>query len=64
MAQEGGGQVPPYGVTIQQAIVGGGLAHMKSVAAAAEAHLKQYGDVRRAVTFLHVEIVKLEQKHK
>lgn len=59
---EKGGALPPYGVAIQQAIAGGELAHMKSVAAAAEEHLKQYGDVRSALALLQLEIAKLEHK--
>jgi len=59
---ERGGPLPPYGVAIQQAIAKGDLANMKSVAAAAEAHLKEYGDVRSALELLKVEIAKLEHK--
>ena len=59
---EKGGAVPPYGVAIHQAIAGGDLAQMKSVAAAAEAHLKEYGDVRSALAILNAEIAKLEHK--
>jgi len=61
---EKGGLLPPYGVAIQQAIASGELAKMKSVAAEAEAHLKEYGDVRSALALLHVEIAKLEHKKK
>ena len=54
--------LPPYGVAIHQAIVGGELAHMKQIAAEAEAHLKEYGDVRAALGVLKAEIAKLEHK--
>lgn len=54
--------VPPYGPAIQQAIASGELALMKSVAAAAEEHLKQYGDVKSALAQLKLEIARLERK--
>jgi len=59
---EKGGPLPPYGVAIQQAIAKGDLAHMKTVAAEAEAHLKEYGDIRSSLALLKVEIAKLEHK--
>jgi phage shock protein A len=57
-----GGAVPPYGVAIHQAIAQGDLQRMKTVASEAEAHLRQYGDVRSALEVLKTEIAKLEQK--
>jgi hypothetical protein len=63
MAQAERGPVPPYGVAIQQAIAKGDLENMKQVAAAAEQHLQQTGDVRAALEALKIEIAKHEHKH-
>jgi Domain of unknown function (DUF1843) len=65
MAQtERGPAVPPYGTGIQEAIARGDLAAMKQVAADAERHLKETGDVRAALEYLKIEIAKLEHKGK
>jgi len=61
MAQERG-PVPPYGPPIQQAIAKGDLAQMKQLAAEAEQHLQQAGDVRTALEILKIEIAKREKK--
>jgi hypothetical protein len=54
--------VPPYGPAIHQAIAGGNLARMKEVAASAESHLAQHGNVCAALEALKIEIAKLEAK--
>jgi hypothetical protein len=54
--------IPPYGPAIHQAIASGNLAAMKTVAASAEAHLAQHGDVCAALEALKIEIAKLEAK--
>lgn len=59
---ERGPAVPPYGVAIQQAIARGDLAEMKRVAEQAEVYLKEWGDIRGALSALRVEIAKAEQK--
>jgi hypothetical protein len=64
MAEAERGPVPPYGPPIQEAIAKGDLAHMKQVAAAAEQHLQQAGDVRAALEYLKIEIAKHEYKSK
>jgi hypothetical protein len=65
MAQaERGGAVPPYGPPIQQAIASGDLAAMKRLAAEAEQHLQQSGDVRTALEALKIEIARHEYKSK
>ena len=64
MAQPGAGPPPPYGVAVQQAIAQGDLAKMKQVAADAEKHLQQAGDVRSALEYLKIEIAKHEHKSK
>ena len=56
--------VPPYGIAIQEAIAKGDLARMKQVAADAEQHLQQSGDVRSALEYLKIEIAKHEHKNK
>jgi hypothetical protein len=43
---------------MQEAIATGDLARMKQVAAEAEQHLKQVGDVRAALEYLKIEIAK------
>jgi hypothetical protein len=52
--------IPLAGGAIQQAIVIGDLAKMKAVAAQAQQHLAEYGDVRAALEVLKIEIAKLE----
>jgi HPt (histidine-containing phosphotransfer) domain-containing protein len=47
-----------YSPTIQEAIATGDLARMKKLAAEAEQHLKQVGDVRAALENLKIEIAK------
>lgn len=64
MAQGQGGPVPPYGTAIQEAIAKGDLAQMKQVAAEAEKHLQQAGDVRGALEGLKIEIARHEYKSK
>lgn len=51
-----------YGVPIQEAIAKGDLPRMKELAAEAEAHLKQVGDVRAALEVLKIEIAKASHK--
>jgi hypothetical protein len=54
--------VRPYGVAVQQAVASGDLTQMKTAAAAAEAHLKEYGNISAALEVLKAEIAKLEAK--
>ena len=51
-----------YGPPIQEAIASGDLSRMKQLAAEAEAHLKQVGDVRAALEYLKIEIAKASHK--
>lgn len=51
-----------YGVTIQQAIARGDLAHMKEVAKQAEHYLQQTGNLAAALQALKTEIAKAEKK--
>jgi phage shock protein A len=51
-----------YGPPIQDAIAAGDLARMKQLAAEAEEHLKQVGNVRAALEYLKLEIAKLSRK--
>lgn len=53
-----------YGVPIHHAIASGDLAKMKEMAAAAEKHLHEHGDVSAALEHLKIAIAKLEHKHK
>ena len=62
MAEANRGSVPPYGPPIQEAIAKGDLAQMKQVAAQAEQHLQQAGDVPAALQALKIEIAKAEHK--
>ncbi len=65
MAVDKGHQGHPvilYGVPIHHAIAKGDLAEMKNLAAQAEEHLKQVGDVRSALEYLKIEIAKHSQK--
>jgi hypothetical protein len=50
--------VPLYAPPILEAIAQGDLARMKQLAAEAEAHLKQVGDVRAALEYLKIEIAR------
>ena len=54
--------IKPYGLAIHQAIAGGDLAKMKALAADAEHHLAQHGNVSAALEALKMEIAKLEKK--
>jgi hypothetical protein len=62
MAEQERISVVPYGPPIQQAIAKGDLAQMRQVAADAERHLQQVGDVRTALEYLKIEIAKLSHK--
>jgi len=52
--------VPPYGVTIRDAVASGDLDRMKTAAAEAEEHLRGFGNVAAALEVLKLEIAKLE----
>jgi len=54
------GGIMPYDMAIQQAIVSGDLAKMKSAARDAEQYLATHGDVPGALAALKLEIAKLE----
>jgi Domain of unknown function (DUF1843) len=64
MSEPHRGSVPPYGPPIQEAIAKGDLAGMKKLAAEAERHLQQVGDVSAALEHLKIEIAKHEHKGK
>ena len=64
MAQPDKLSVVPYGPPIHQAIASGDLTRMKQLVTETEAHLRQTGDVRSALTSLKIEIAKLEHKAK
>ncbi|SMF50005.1 protein of unknown function [Azospirillum oryzae] len=49
-----------YGGAMTEAIASGDLSKMKEVAAAAETHLAQHGDVGSMLQMLKVEIAKAE----
>ncbi|ASG22575.1 MULTISPECIES: DUF1843 domain-containing protein [Nitrospirillum] len=51
-----------YGVAITDAIAKGDLAELKKLAAEAEAHVQQYGDVPTLLTHLKLEIAKAEAR--
>ncbi len=53
-----------YGPPIQEAIAKGDLPRMKQLAAEAEEHLKQVGNVRAALEHLKIEIAKASRGHK
>jgi HPt (histidine-containing phosphotransfer) domain-containing protein len=55
-----GNVVPVYGVPIQLACASGDLEEMRKVAAQAEEHIAEYGDVPRALEELKAEIARLE----
>jgi Domain of unknown function (DUF1843) len=52
--------VPLYGVAIHQARESGDLDEMRKVAAEAEEHLAQHGDIPKAYEELKAEIAKAE----
>jgi hypothetical protein len=56
----GGNIVPLYGVAIHQACERGDLDEMRKLAAEAEEHLAQYGNVPEAYEELKAEIAKHE----
>jgi len=49
-----------YGPAMTQGIAGGDLAELQRLAAEAEKHLEQYGDIPSLLAVLKVEIAKLE----
>ncbi|MEA1652596.1 DUF1843 domain-containing protein [Nitrospirillum sp. BR 11164] len=49
-----------YGGAITEAIAKGDLTELKKLAAEAEAHVQQYGDVPTLLTHLKLEIAKAE----
>lgn len=49
-----------YGAAMTQGIVGGQLPELQRLAAEAETHLKQYGDIPTLLALLKVEIAKRE----
>ncbi len=51
---------PLYAVTITDAIASGEIEQLKKLAAEAEAHVQQYGDVQTLLAALKIEIAKLE----
>ena len=53
-----------YGPPIQEAIATGDLSKMKQLAAEAEKHLQEVGDVRSALEYLKIEIARLEHRAK
>jgi len=55
---------PLYAVPIHHCIAGGDLAKMKELAAEAEKHLAEHGDVSAALEVLKVEIAKAEAGHR
>jgi hypothetical protein len=57
-----GNLVPPYGVAIHQARASGDLDEMRRVAAEAEAHIAEYGDVAGALEALKAQIAKQEAR--
>jgi Domain of unknown function (DUF1843) len=51
-----------YGPPIHDAIARGDLPKMKQLAAEAETHLQQVGDLRAALEYLKIEIARMEQR--
>lgn len=49
-----------YAAAMTEAIASGEVSEMRRLAAEAEAHLAQYGDIPRLLALLKVEIAKLE----
>ncbi|AXF23945.1 hypothetical protein CUJ89_26640 [Burkholderia pyrrocinia] len=58
-----GGPRPLYGAPIQQATASGDLAHMKTVAAAANHQLQSRDEIASALAALKAEIARLEAGH-
>ena len=56
--------IRPYAMAIQQAIVSGDLAKMKTAAREAEQYLTDHGDVPGSLAVLKLEIAKLESGSK
>ena len=54
--------VPPYGVTIQQAIAQGDLTRMRKVAKEAEEYLGRVGNLPALLAVLKIEIAKADKK--
>ena len=52
--------IKPYGVAVTDAIASGELARLKEAEAAAEAHIKEYGDIPTLLALLKIEIAKLQ----
>jgi len=59
---EKGAAVPPYGAAIHNAITRGNLAEMKRIADQADAYLKEWGDIHKALADLRHEIAKAEKR--
>jgi hypothetical protein len=59
----GGPAIPLYGSAIHHAIAYGNLQEMKSVAAEAEAWLREHGNISAAIEVLKTEIARIEAKH-
>ena len=59
MSGTGGPIIMLYAAGMQQAAASGDLARMRQLAAEAEAHLAQYGNVAAALEVLKVEIAKV-----
>ena len=57
-----GHPVPPYGAAIHQARASGDLDEMRKVAAEAEAHIEEYGDVAGALKKLKEQIARQEAR--
>jgi hypothetical protein len=55
---------PLYAATIHHCIAGGDVAKMKQIAAEAEKHVAEHGNVGAALEVLKAEIAKAEAKHK
>jgi Domain of unknown function (DUF1843) len=53
-------QIKVYGVPMRDAAAKGDLAEMKALAAQAQQHLAEHGDVSAALEVLKLEIAKLE----
>jgi hypothetical protein len=59
-----GGPIPLYAVTIHHCIAGGDLQKMKALAAEAEKHVADHGNVSAALEVLKAEIAKAAAHHK
>jgi hypothetical protein len=53
-------QIFLYAAAMTEAIASGQVSEMRRLAAEAETHLAQYGDIPRLLALLKVEIAKLE----